>query len=489
MTQTNEFVAHYATRTASCSPALCVDLDGTLVKSDTLVDALFTLFRRGPFIVLRCSRSLMHGKAAFKAAVARHVVLNPATLPYNQPLLEYLRAEHAAGRNIYLATAANEEQARVIADHLGIFKGVFASGRAVNLRDDVKREVLERQFSESGFAYIGNAHPDIVVLGQAQEAMLANPSLGLRAQLRRRQIRVHHVFEDRAPRLKTLLRAMRVKQWSKNLLIFLPLVLAHLVLNRQKFLEASAAFASWSLAASATYILNDLLDMEADRTHPWKRRRPFAAGDLSPQSGVAVMCVVAALAAMLAVRLPISFSFWLGSYFVTTIAYSLVLKKFALVDVLTLAGLYTLRMVAGGAASDVALTPWLGGFSIFFFLSLAIVKRYSELHNLRKAGQISANGRGYHVEDIEQLRSFGTASGYASVVVFTLYINNPEVMKLYSHFQRLWLLVPVLIFWISRMWLLAHRGELDEDPVVFALTDYWSAALGIIAMLIVLSAV
>jgi 4-hydroxybenzoate polyprenyltransferase len=489
MTQTNEFVAHYATRTASCSPALCVDLDGTLVKSDTLVDALFTLFRRGPFTALRCSRLLVHGKAAFKAGVARHVVLNPAALPYNQPLVEYLRAEHAAGRNIYLVTAANEEQARAIADHLGIFKGVLASGRAVNLRGDVKREVLERQFSESGFAYIGNARPDVVVLGQAQKAMLANPSLGLRAQLKRRQITVHDVFEDRAPRLRTLLRALRVKQWSKNLLVFLPLLLAHLAFNRQKFLETSAAFASWSLAASATYILNDLLDMEADRTHPWKRRRPFAAGDLSPQSGVAVMCVVAALAAMLAVRLPISFSFWLGSYFVTTIAYSLVLKKFALVDVLTLAGLYTLRMVAGGAASDVAITPWLGGFSIFFFLSLAIVKRYAELHNLRKAGQISANGRGYHVEDIEQLRSFGTASGYASVVVFTLYINNPEVMKLYSHFQRLWLLVPVLIFWISRMWLLAHRGELDEDPVVFALTDYWSAALGIIALLIVLSAV
>jgi 4-hydroxybenzoate polyprenyltransferase/phosphoserine phosphatase len=489
MTQTNEFVAHSATRTASCSPALCVDLDGTLVKSDTLVDALFALFRRRPVTVLRCSRLLLHGKAAFKAGMARHVILNPATLPYNQPLLDHLRAEHAAGRDIYLVTAANEEQARGIADHLGIFKAVFASGRDLNLSADAKREVLERRFPECGFDYIGNARPDVPVLRQAQRAMLANPSLGLHARLKRHQITVHRVFEDRAPRLKTLLSAMRVKQWSKNLLVFLPLLLAHSVLNRQKFLETSAAFVSWSLAASATYIFNDLLDMEADRNHPWKRGRPFAAGDLSPQSGVAVVCVLVVLAAMLAMRLPISFSFWLGSYFVTTIAYSLVLKKFALVDVLTLAGLYTVRMVAGGAASDVALSPWLGGFSIFFFLSLAIVKRYAELDNLRKAGQISADGRGYHVEDIEQLRSFGTASGYASVVVFTLYINNPEVIKLYGHSQRLWLLAPVLIFWISRIWLLAHRGKLDEDPVVFALTDYWSAALGIIALLIVLSAV
>ena len=489
MNSRNEVVAHPAAPNSSQAPALCVDLDGTLVKADTLVDALFTLVRRNPITALRCSISLIQGKAIFKSEVARHVILNPATLPYNQPLLDHLRAEHVAGRDIYLATAANQEQARRIADHLGIFAGIFASGEDVNLRDEAKREALERLFPEHGYDYIGNARPDVPVLAQAKNAMLANPGLGLGAELKRHKIEIRRVFEDQAPILKTLVKAIRVKQWPKNLLIFLPLMMAHLLFHRHKFIVTCLAFASWSLAASATYIVNDLLDMEADRSHPAKRRRPFAAGDLSPQTGILLVCVLLILAAMIAVRLPVQFVFWLAAYFVTTFAYSLVLKKLVLVDVMTLAGLYTVRMVAGAAATAIAFSPWLGGFSVFFFLSLAIVKRYAELDNLRKAGRIPASGRGYRVEDIEQLRSFGTASGYAAVVVFTLYINNPDILRLYGHFQRLWLLAPVLIFWINRVWLLAHRGELNEDPVVFALTDYWSAILGVVALLIVLSAV
>lgn len=484
---TNE--ASSAVASFTQDPALCVDLDGTLVKSDTFVDALFTLLRRKPATVLRCSFFLSQGKAAFKAEVARHLLLNPATLPYNQPLLDHLRAEHTAGRDIYLATAANEMQAKGIADYLGLFAGVLASGADVNLRDQAKREALEHQFSERGFDYIGNAGPDVATLGRAKKAMLANPVVGLGGRLKRRKIKIHRVFEDRAPRLKTLVNAVRVKQWPKNLLIFLPLMLAHMLFHRHEFILTFLAFVSWSLAASATYILNDLLDMEADRSHPTKRRRPFAAGDLSPQIGIVTVCLFLTLAVSIAIRLPLRFSFWLAVYFVSATAYSLALKKLVLVDVITLAGLYTVRMVAGASATEVVISPWLGGFSIFFFLSLAFVKRYAELHNLRNEGQIPANGRGYRVEDIEQLRSFGTASGYASVVIFTLYVNNPEIVRLYGHYQRLWLFVPLLIFWINRVWLLAHRGELNEDPVIFALTDYWSAILGVLALLIVLSAV
>ncbi len=489
MNPTNEVVTHHVAPESSRHSALCVDLDGTLVKADTLVDALFTLVRRNPITALRCAVFLARGKAIFKAEVARHVILNPATLPYNQPLLNHLRAEHAAGRDIYLATATNEEQAKKVADHLGIFAGIFASRGEVNLRDEAKREALERQFPEHGFDYIGNARADVPVLARAKNAMLANPSPGLRAGLKRHKIEIGRVFEDRAPLLRTLIKAVRVKQWPKNLLVFLPLMLAHLLFHRHKFIVTSMAFASWSFAASATYILNDLLDMEADRSHRTKRKRPFAAGDLSPQTGIIVMFVLVMLSAAIAVRLPVQFAFWLTAYFVTTLAYSLLLKKLALVDVITLAGLYTVRMVAGAAATGVAFSPWLGGFSVFFFLSLAFVKRYAELDHLRKEGRVPVNDRGYRVEDIEQLRGFGTASGYASVVVFTLYINNPAILEIYQHFQRLWLLTPVLIFWINRVWLLAHRGELNEDPVVFALTDYWSAILGIVALLIVLSAI
>jgi len=484
MDQANQLLIRRSPLDYSLSPALCVDLDGTLVKSDTLVDSLFTLFRRSPIQALRCGLFLARGKAAFKAEVAQHIVLNPAVLPYNRSLVEHLRAEHAVGRDIFLATATNEEQAKSIADHLGIFAGVLASNAGVNLRDQAKREALEHHFPDRGFDYVGNARQDLPALGRAQKAMLANPEVGLRAQLKRKKIAVHNVFEDRSPRIETFLNAIRVRQWPKNLLIFLPLALAHSLFDRHLFLLTVIAFFSWSFTASATYILNDLLDIEADRSHPVKRKRPFASGDFSARSGAIVVCLLLALAVLLASWLPVRFAFWLAAYFVTTLAYSIGLKKVAVIDVITLAGLYTVRMVAGASATDVVFSAWLGGFSIFFFLSLAIAKRYTELDNLRKADQIPANGRGYRVEDIEQLRSFGTASGYAAVVVFTLYINNPDILQHYQHYQRLWLLAPVLIFWINRIWLLAHRGELNEDPVVFALTDYWSAILALVALLV-----
>jgi len=467
------------------SPALCVDLDGTLVKSDTLLDSILTLIRRDPAATLRCFLFLPQGKAAFKAKIGRHVILDPTALPYNRPLLEYLKAESASGRQIYLATASHEEQAREIAEHLGFFTGVIASDARTNLRDTNKRKALELKFAAHGFDYVGNARPDVAALAGAKTAMLANPSLGLAAQLKRQNVMVQRTFRDRAAPMKAVAMAFRIRQWPKNLLVFAPVLLAHVLLNRHYFILTSLAFVSWCFTASATYIINDLLDVTADRNHPSKRKRPFAAGDLSPQAGVVIVCVLLALSAMIAARLPVRFTFWLVAYFVTTLAYSLVLKRLALVDVITLAGLYTVRMFAGAAVAAVVFSPWLGGFSVFFFLSLAIVKRYAELDNLRKAGRIPTNGRGYRVDDLEQLRSFGTASGYAAAVVFSLYINaNPEISQHYAHFERLWFLVPVLVFWISRVWLLAHRGELDEDPVVFAMTDTWSLVLGLVALVI-----
>jgi 4-hydroxybenzoate polyprenyltransferase/phosphoserine phosphatase len=490
MIQLNQPGAMLATSSSiSPKPALCVDLDGTLIKSDSFFDAVFTLFRRRPVTALLSSRIILQGKAAFKAEIARHVTLDPKTLPYNQPLLQHLRLEHAAGRDIYLATGTNEAQAKRVADYLGIFGGVFASQSNLNLHGNEKLHTLERQFPGRGFDYIGNAAPDIPVLARARKSMLANPSPGLAGRLRRRQVTIDRVFEDRSPWLIALLQAFRLRQWPKNLLVFAPLLLAHLLFDRQRLFSSFIAFISFSLAASAVYILNDLVDVEADRSHPRKRNRPFAAGDLSPQTGTTAMFVLVILAGALASRLPLNFSIWLGGYFITTIAYSLLLKKIALLDVLTLAGLYTVRIIAGGAASQVSISPWLGGFSIFFFLSLAMVKRYAELDGLRRTDQIPANERGYYIEDIEQLRSFGTSSGYAAVIVFTLYINNPEIGHLYAHAHRLWLLTPVLIFWISRIWLLAHRGKLDDDPVVFALTDYLSPVIVVIALLIVRSAI
>jgi 4-hydroxybenzoate polyprenyltransferase/phosphoserine phosphatase len=466
---------------------LCVDLDGTLVKSDTFLDSLMVLVRHHPGAFLRTPLWALKGKAYFKSQVATLVTLDAAHLPYNRPLLDYLQKEHSGGRKLYLATGADQLLAESVASHLGIFDEVMASNGNVNLTGKNKLAQLQQRFSNEGFDYVGNAMPDLLLLQGAQEAMLANPDLRLNSALKSRKIPVARKFVDRARPLAALAKALRVHQWAKNLLLFLPLLLAH-TFRLAPMLTAVAAFFCFSFIASATYIFNDLLDIEHDRVHLSKRRRPFAAGDLSVQAGLAISFLLLTFGLSTAAYLPSKFIFFLLFYLVTTVAYSLKLKRIVLVDVIVLSGLYTVRMVAGSAATDTAISPWLAAFSIFFFLSLAMVKRFSELQNLHERGVHPTNARGYLVSDIEQVRSFGTSSAYASIVIFTLYINGRDVSSLYHHPGRMWLVTPLLILWVSRVWLLASRGMLDEDPVVFALTDRMSMLLGLGVLLIAYSA-
>lgn len=465
---------------------LCLDLDGTLVKSDTLADSVLLLVRKQPRAALRAPLWLLRGKAAFKAEVTARVMLDVEHLPWNHKLLEYLAEQRAAGRQIYLATGADAGVAERVAEHLGLFEGVVASDGATNQTGENKLARLRERFAGQGFDYVGNASPDVPLLAASGAAMVANPTGALLSALRSRQVRVSRTFEDRAARGRSMLKAIRLHQWAKNILIFVPLLLAH-VLRLQLLLTAGLAFLSFSLCASATYIVNDLLDMDADRRHARKRYRPFAAGDLSVFAGVAMVAALLAAAFAGAAMLPRAYWLWLLAYLVTTLAYSLWLKRAVLVDVLLLSGLYTLRLLAGAGAVRVRISPWFAAFSIFLFLSLAIVKRFSELQNVRAQGGVLANGRGYLLTDIEQLRSFGTMCGVGAVVIFALYINGPDIMKLYRHPTRMWLIMPLMILWIFRVWLLASRGELDEDPVIFAVTDRTSlligAAIAVIAVL------
>jgi len=467
---------------------LCVDLDGTLVKSDTLVDSLLTLVRMHPAAVLKLPARLLLGKAAFKAFVTESISLDVAHLPYNRGLLQYLNQEHARGRDIFLATGADERLARRVADHLGIFSGVLGSDGATNLTGARKLDGLRNRLGSGGFDYIGNDAPDLPLLENAAEAMVANPSLWLRMRLYRRGIQPTHVFREGRPVLQSLVKALRPHQWAKNLLIFVPVLCSH-ALTAGKLLTALAAFACFSLAASAGYLINDLVDVEADRRHPHKRMRPFAAGDLPALTGI-VVAVIFLLLGLLGVELvPGRFFAWLLIYQATTLAYSFYLKRIALVDVLVLSGLYSLRMLAGASATQTPISHWLAGFSMFLFLSLAIVKRFAELENLRATNVLPKNGRGYLIADLDQLRSFGTASAYAAVVIFAIYITNPDVVKLYHQPRLLWLSVPLIILWINRVWLLASRGELNEDPVAFALTDPMSLAIGAGVVILALLAI
>jgi 4-hydroxybenzoate polyprenyltransferase/phosphoserine phosphatase len=466
---------------------LCVDLDGTLVKSDTLTDSVLVLARSRPALLLQLPFWLARGRAALKARITQYVTLDVAHLPYNRELLGYLEQEHAAGRKLYLATGADQALARRVAAHLGIFEEVLASDGGTNLTGSHKLDGLKRRFADGQFDYIGNAAPDLPLLAEAGEAMLANPGARLRAMLRSRHIGVRREFCDRPGRATVLAKAIRLHQWTKNVLMFVPLLLAH-DLALPKVISAVLAFLSLSLFASAAYIVNDLLDIEADRRHPRKRNRPFAAGDLSPLAGLAIVALFVGASLAAAHFLPGVFLAWLVGYLATSLLYSFLLKRIVLVDVIILAGLYTLRMMAGGSATGTPISHWLVGFSAFLFLSLAMVKRYSELQNNRAGGTTPLNGRGYLLADIDQLRSFGTSSAYASVVVFGIYISAHDVEDHYAHPERLWLLAPLMILWLSRVWLLASRGQLDEDPVIFALTDRMSLLLGVAVVLIVLLA-
>jgi 4-hydroxybenzoate polyprenyltransferase len=403
-------------------------------------------------------------------------------------VLQFLLEEHARGRDLYLATGADVHLARRVADHLGIFTGVLGSDGATNLTGNKKLDTLRNYLGSAAFDYIGNDSPDVPLLTHATQPMLANPSLRLRMKLAARGIRPTHTFVERPPVFKSLSKAVRVHQWAKNLLVFVPLLCSH-ALSASKLLTALAAFCCFSLTASSAYIVNDLVDMEADRRHPKKRQRPFAAGDLSAFTGISIAAIflVAGLAG--AALLPGKFFSWLVVYLATTLAYSVHLKRFALVDVLALSGLYILRLLAGSSVTQTPISHWLAGFSMFLFLSLAIVKRFAELKNLRAGNTMPTNGRGYLVTDLDQLRSFGTASAYAAVVIFAIYITGPDVVKLYRYPRVLWLSVPLITLWLNRVWLLASRGQLDEDPVAFALTDPMSQAIGIVIVIVALLAV
>jgi 4-hydroxybenzoate polyprenyltransferase/phosphoserine phosphatase len=464
-----------------CGPPLCVDLDGTLLRTDLTVESLLSLGQHNPLGLFGLMLSLRRGKAAFKLALADQVSCDPSNLPYNSEVLTMLRAARAEGRRTVLVSASPRRWVEAVALHLGLFDDVLATDDAfTNLSGSAKAQGLVQRYGERAFDYAGNARIDLHVWRHARKALVVTPDHGVLAGAKS-QADVASVFDDRPPRLWTWLKAMRLYQWAKNLLVFVPLLGAHAWANTTAVTQVCLAFLVFGLAASSVYLLNDLLDLDQDRRHPRKRLRPFASGMLPVAHGVLATVFLLAAAALLAGLLPPAFRAALGIYYAATLAYSFHLKQIVLIDILVLAGLYTVRLIAGGAAVNLGLSFWLLAFSVFLFMSLALVKRYTELLVLRDAGALTACGRGYYVDDFPLLQSMGVVSGYLSVLVLALYINSDTGRVLYSHIEFIWFLCLLLLFWISRVWLLAHRGEMDDDPLVFALKDRSSQAIVLIA--------
>jgi 4-hydroxybenzoate polyprenyltransferase len=465
---------------------LCVDLDGTLTPVDTLHESLLQLARQSPMALLSLPLWLLGGKARLKREVAIRTTFDTSLLPLNAELHTWLKAEHDAGRRIVLATAADSNIAQRIADQVGVFDEVIASDGIRNLSAETKRSTLVEHFGEKGFDYVGNERADEHVWRSARKALVAGTHGQAARAARIADVERHFVVP--AANSKVWLKAMRLHQWVKNLLIFLPILLAHRITAPVVLLQAGVAFLAFGLCASSVYLLNDLFDLPADRLHPRKRNRPFAAGLLSARSGLMVSAALFCVSALLAVSVGPKFAGVLATYYLLTWAYSLRLKRAASVDVMTLAGLYTIRIIAGSAATGIPLSFWLLAFSVFIFLSLGFVKRYTELDDARRAGRSSASGRGYTAEDLPLLMTLGVAAGYCTVVVMALYINSPESQLLYRHNKPLWLICPLLLYWISRVWLLTTRGQMHDDPVVFALRDRLSlGVLGLLGIVVLLS--
>ncbi|MDR5784535.1 UbiA family prenyltransferase [Caballeronia sp. LZ065] len=454
---------------AGAGVPLCVDLDGTLTPTDLLVESFLVLMKKNPMYVFLCVVWLLRGKAYLKSEIARRISIDVSVLPYNATFIEYLQQQRQSGRDLYLCSASNRQFVDQIATHFGLFKGVLASGEKLNLKGSEKAHALTEKFGPRGFDYCGNEKADLPVWKEARQAIVVgNRHIAAAANKVNTTI---VFFEQRRSLLWLVLKEMRVYQWVKNLLIFVPLLASHRFTDSKAVLAEVIAFLSFSFCASAVYLLNDMLDLDADRRHAKKRNRPFASGQLPLKYGMVLTVLLLAVAAALALLLDQEFQLVIAGYFAATLLYSLKLKRLLLVDVFALAGLYTIRIVAGGSAGNIPLSDWLIMFSVLMFLSLAMIKRYTELDGLLRNGKAFASGRAYVTQDLGILRSFGTASGYVAVLVLALYVNSSDVRILYHHPHALWILFGLLLYWISRAWMLAFRGEMHDDPIVYAVKN------------------
>ena len=460
---------------------LVVDLDGTLIKTDLLFESASQFIVRHPFQLATLFKWLAKGKSFLKGQLAQNYPIDAASLPYNRNLIFWLCEQHQQGRKIILATASHKLLAEAVANHLGFFDEVLATEGVINLKASKKRDLLVNKYGEREFDYIGNDIADFPVWQSAHTSHVVSSSSTFIKRVGAIGNLAQTFPNERASSINSLVKALRPHQWLKNILIFIPLLAAQQFGDLISDTQSLIAFGVFGLTASSVYVINDLIDVQDDRHHHRKQHRPFAAGNLSLVTGWLIWPLLLIISFGLAwLLLPHAFIVVLAIYFSVTVAYSLRLKQIAIIDVLTLASLYTLRIIAGAAAILVPLSFWLLTFSMFIFLSLAFIKRFSELKSARQAkfdGLL--RGRGYEHHDLELVSTMGIGSGYLSVLVLALYIQDSRTSDLYHTPQLIWLACPILLFWISRAWLITHRGQMHDDPIVFAIKDRMSWIVGL----------
>lgn len=455
---------------------LAVDLDGTLVKGDLMQEAAVALIIRNPLTIFRLLLWLLRGRAYLKAQIAEQAPLPPAeNLAYNQELLAYLKQQHTQRRPLLLATAAHRRHAEAVARHLGIFQTVLATEGDVNMKGSRKAEELVRVCGDKKFDYAGDSAADIAVWQRAHQPILVNAS----AAVARRYPQAQQF--DRPPPLRTVwCKALRPHHWMKNLLLFTVVFSGHQLLSPPVMLAAALGFIVFNLLASATYLINDIVDLPFDRRHSKKCNRPLAAGHISIVASVSVAAALYTAAIVLAHWLPSAFTHIALLYVVATFAYSFKLKRLLLIDVLVLALLFTLRVVAGALATDIHISFWLLAFAVFIFLSLAILKRTSELLNT----SAPEAGRAYQSGDTASMAMLGISAGMVAMFVLALFIDSNTALQRYSQPHYIWLAVPLMLYWISRLWILGARGVIGGDPLLYAVRDRASWLVGGLLLLL-----
>ncbi|MDC1298785.1 UbiA family prenyltransferase [Pseudomonadales bacterium] len=466
---------------------LTVDLDGTLIRTDMLHETFWSAFSRDWQTPFRALRALFFGKAALKAFLSGASEIDVTRLPYNDVVIDYIKTFRASGGRTILATACNQDIAQDIAGHLTLFDEVHGSDASHNLKGQNKALFLSSRFGEKSFIYIGDAHADLPVWKQASKAVTINAGPNLRKSVERINPEFEHLGTPKE-RLTSYLKAVRPHQWLKNSLVFAPALAAH-QLESATLIQSLIAFFAFSLIASSVYITNDLLDLSADRAHPRKRQRPFASGAIPIQHGALLALGLFLAGILTAFLLKPVFLLALLTYYVLTSVYSLFLKRKTIIDICTLAGLYTMRIIGGGAATDITLSFWLLAFSIFIFLSLAAIKRQAELVDLKEQGSLQAKGRGYHVDDLPLMTMIVISAGFMAILVLMLYVNSASVIALYPTPSALWGVCCILLYWLARMAFITHRGRMHDDPIIFSIKDKVSQlCFALITALVVIGA-
>jgi len=471
------------------SVALIVDLDGTLISTDTLLESVLMLFHKAPWLILLFPIWLIRGgRAGLKHEISSRISLDVTTLPYRNDVIDTISDARKNGRPIILATAAHKDIGENVADHLGVFDHVIATTKERNAKAENKLKAIYEYLDEKEFDYIGDSKADLPIWKASRWKYAVSPSQNIKKLLSKFN-NVSFIGEFKTLKFKTILRSVRIHQWAKNILLFVPLVLSQQYSNIESVSGSIIAFLSFGLCASATYLWNDLLDLPSDRQHPNKKTRPLASGDMSVIKGIALSFILLATSFILPILyLPIQFTLMLFGYIALTVSYTFYFKRKLMTDVLMLGGLYAYRILVGAAAINVVVSPWLLAFSIFFFLSLALVKRFTDLSCLKANQKDKVGGRGYYVSDLDMVRSLGTSASYISVLVMALYVSSPSVTDLYPSPNWLWLLCIIFLYWLSRIWFLAGRNQMPDDPVLFAVKDKISYMVGISVLAVLLLA-